>query len=106
MVFTEIDKETMKTLCTLAKLSAETDAENDDIVAVGQNLGVDKDTTLLLLEEWEEYDTIRLTTEEEKKRFVKSCFSYMDGNYRPNKSELELYEQVVNTLGLNNTRSN
>lgn len=104
MVFTEIDKDVMKTLCTLAKLSQETDADEEDIVTVGQNLGVPKDTTLLLLEEWEEYDVIRLTTEAEKRKFVKSCFSYMDGNYHPDKSELELYNQVINTLGLN-TRS-
>lgn len=106
MVFTEMDRDTMKTLCTLAKLSRETDADEEDIVTVGQNLGVPKDTTLLLLEEWEEYDTIRLSTEQEKRKFIKSCFSYMDGNYHANKSEMELYRKVVNTLGLNNTRSN
>lgn len=105
MVFTEIDKDTMQTLCTLAKLSQETGADEEDLVTVGQNLGVPKDTTLLLLEEWEEFDTMRLNTEEEKRKFINSCFSYMDNNYHPAKSELNLYNQVVNTLGLS-TRSN
>lgn len=105
MVFTEIDRDTMQTLCTLAKLSKETDADEEDIVAVGQNLGVPKDTTLLLLEEWEEHDVKHLTTEEEKRKFVNSCFSYMDGNYHPGKSEVALYNQVIRTLGLS-TRSN
>lgn len=105
MVFTEIDKQTMKVLCTLVKLSEKTGAKTEDIVQVGQNLGVPKDDMLMLLEEWEEYDTIKLSSEEEKKRFVKSCFSYMTGDYHPAQSEKLLYQQVIQTLGLN-TRSN
>lgn len=105
MVFTEIDKQTMKLLCTLVKLAEKTGAKKEAVVNVGQNLGVPKEDMLTLLEEWEELDTMRLTSEEEKQRFVKSCFSYMSGDCNPPKAERLLYQQVITTLGLN-TRSN
>lgn len=100
MVFTEIDKKTMQTLCTLVKLSAPVDRRKDAIVHVGQYLGVPKDDTLELLYEWEEYDTMEFSSDEEKKLFVEDCFSYMSNDYHPHKSDQELYDQVVKNLGL------
>lgn len=100
MVFTEIDKKTMQILCTLAKLAGPAGEKRDAIVNVGQFLGVPKDDTLELLEEWEEYDIMHLASEEEKRHFVNYCFSYMNKDYHPKKSEREFYQQVVNHLGL------
>lgn len=100
MVFTEIDKETMQTLCTLVKLTEPTGAKPEAIVQVGQFLGVPKEDTLELLNEWDEYDTMQLATEEDKRNFVSSCFSFMTKEYHPRKSERELYNQVVQNLGL------
>jgi len=100
MIFTNIDKKTMQTLCTLVKLSEPVGAKRDAIVNVGQFLGVPKDDTLELLEEWEEHDTMNLKSEEEKMHFVADCFSYMGKNYQPRKSERELYDQVVTNLGI------
>ena len=100
MVFTEIDKKTMQILCTLAKLAGPAGEKRDAIVNIGQFLGVPKDDTLELLEEWEEYDIMHLASEEEKRHFVNYCFSYMNKDYHPKKSEREFYQQVVNNLGL------
>jgi len=106
MVFTEIDKNIMKTLCTLAKLSEPDSTKMDAFIHVGQNLGVPKDETLLLLDEWEDYDTMDLKSEEDKKHFVEACFSFMKTDYSPRKSERDLYNQVVTNLGLNSRSSN
>jgi hypothetical protein len=100
MVFTDIDKQTMQVLSTLVKLSFDTDANPEDIIKVGQHLGVPKDDTRELFEEWDEHDTMHLTTEEEKERFVKMVFEYMDEDFTPTKSEQRLYHQVVDYLGL------
>lgn len=105
MVFTDIDKQTMKALCTLVKLSEKTGANREDVVAVGQQLGVPKDDTLSLFEEWEEEDTMRLTTEEDKQRFLQYCFSFMD-NGQAQKSEVKLYQKVVENLGLRQRSDN
>lgn len=100
MVFTDIDRKTMQTLCTLVKLAAPIGEKKEALVNVGQFLGVPKEDTLELLDEWEEYDTMLLITEEDKERFVNYCFSYMKSGYHPRKSERELYNQVVTNLGL------
>lgn len=100
MVFTEIDKNTMRILCTLVKLSRDTDADQEDIIKVGQHLGVPKDDTRELFDEIEEYDIMSLVSEEEKQKFIKNCFSYLDQGFNPTKSELRLYNQVVNYLGV------
>jgi hypothetical protein len=63
---------------------------------------VPREDTLELLDEWEEYDTMELRSEEEKKHFVEDCFSYMSRGYTPKRSEQELYDQVVKNLGLTN----
>ncbi|WP_258101514.1 hypothetical protein [Marinoscillum pacificum] len=104
MIFTEIDRKTMQSLCTLAKLVSDPEAKREEIVVVGQHLGVPKEDTLEVLEEWDETDTLELHDEEDKRGFVNFCFSYLTTNYNPKSSELELYGEVVSTLGLK-TRS-
>ena len=101
MVFTEIDKQTMKGLSTLVKLSLDTNANPEDIIRVGQHLGVPKDDTRELFEEWEEYDTMRLGTQEEKVRFIEIVFGYMEEDFTPTQREVRLYNQMVDHLGLN-----
>ncbi|WP_421875455.1 hypothetical protein [Marinoscillum sp.] len=104
MTFTEIDRTTMQSLCTLAKLVSNPEAKREEIVVIGQHLGVPKDDTLEVLEEWEEYDILHLKNEEDKRRFVKYCFSFMTQEYNPKSSEVELYGEVLSSLGLE-TRS-
>ena len=104
MIFTDIDRKTMQSLCTLAKLVNDPETKREGIVVVGQHLGVPKEDTLEVLEEWEETDTLELRDEEDKRGFVNFCFSYLTTNYNPKSSELELYGEVVSTLGLK-TRS-
>lgn len=100
MVFTDIDKRTVQTLCTLAKLSEPDATRMEAFINIGQNLGVPKDETIEILHEWDEYDTMELTSDEDKKHFVEDCFSYLKADYKPRKSERELYNQVVSNLGL------
>ena len=104
MTFTEIDRKTMQSLCTLAKLVRNPKARRDEIVVVGQHLGVPKEDTLEVLEEWEDLDTISFQSEEEKRKFVAQCFSFLTKDYNPKSSEMELYGEVVSNLGLK-TRS-
>lgn len=106
MVFTNIDKKTMQTLCTLVKYAGPVNANKDEIVHVGQELGVPKEDTLELLNEWEEEDTVEFTTEEEKKRFIQSCFPFMTKDYHPDQSEMKLYHHVVSNLGLKTSSIN
>mgnify|MGYP000353799343 CR=1 FL=1 len=106
MVFTDIDKRTVQTLCTLAKLSEPDATKVDAFIHIAENLGVPKDETIEILHEWDEYDTMEFASEEDKKHFVEDCFSFMKTDYTPRKSERELYNQVVANLGLNNARIN
>lgn len=106
MIFTEIDRKTMQTLCTLVKIAEPQGARRDAIVNVGQFLGVPKDDTLELIDEWDEHDTFEFVSVEEKKHFVQDCFSYMAEDYHPKKSEKELYEHVVSRLGLASSARN
>lgn len=106
MIFTDIDKRTVQTLCTLAKLAGSADTTRDNIVSVGQHLGVPRENTLELLEDWDEFDVMKLSSEEEKQRFVNYCFSFMKRDYHPDKSEIALYNHVVNRLGLKTRLSN
>lgn len=100
MIFTEIDRKTMQSLCTLVKLTGTEKAKKEEIVNVGQYLGVPKDDTLELLDEWDESDTMKFSSEEDKKRFLKFCFGYMEEDYRPKPSEVDFYNEVVRNLGL------
>lgn len=104
MIFTEIDRKTMQSLITLANLVRNPEAKREDIVVVGQHLGVPKEDTLEVLEEWEETDTLSFQSEDDKRGFVHFCFSFMHKGYTPKTSELELYSEVVSSLGLE-TRS-
>lgn len=104
MIFTEFDRKTMQSLCTLAKLVSNPESKREDLVVIGQHLGVPKEDTLEVLEEWEETDTLCFQTEEEKRGFVSFCFSFMHKNYTPNTSEKELYSEILSSLGLE-TRS-
>lgn len=105
MVFTEIDRHTMRMLCTLVQLSKNTGANREDVIKVGQHLGVPKDDTIELFEEIEESDVMHLSSEEEKLWFVQSCFSYMERGRGLPRSEVKFYDQVIKELGLN-IRSN
>lgn len=100
MIFTEIDKQTMQVLSTLVKLSQEANANPEDIIKVGQHMGVPKDDTREMMEEWDENDMMYLNTEEEKERFIQEVFGYMTQDFNPTKSELRLYNQMVDHLGL------
>lgn len=100
MIFTDIDKRTVQALCTLAQLAGSASHTKDEIISVGQHLGVPKENTLELLEEFDENDTMALSSVEEKKSFVSYCFAFMKKGYHPDKSEVALYRQVVNRLGL------
>lgn len=100
MVFTDIDLYTLKSLCTLAMISEKTNASTEALVHVGQHLGVPKDDTLVLLSEWDENDIMRLKSEDEKRRFVDYCFSFMDADYQPATAEMKLYHSVISELGL------
>ncbi len=104
MIFSEIDRATMQSLCTLASLTGDPETKREEIVIVGQYLGVPKTTTLEMLTEWEEMDVLSLQTEEEKINFVNFCFSYLTNENNPKASELEFYVEVVSSLGLK-TRS-
>lgn len=90
----------MLSLSTLVKLSGEKKAREEEIVNVGQFLGVPKDNTLELLDEWDEADTMKFSSEEEKLKFVNFCFGYLKENYHPKPSEIAFYNEVVRNLGL------
>ncbi|MFY0608028.1 MAG: hypothetical protein JXR10_15015 [Cyclobacteriaceae bacterium] len=105
MIFTEIDKSTMQTLATLVKFSSPIEKRKKAIIRTGQFLGVPKEDTLELIEEWDESDAIELNSEEEKRRFLSECFGYLQNNYLPRKSDTELYNHVIKKLQIT-TRSN
>lgn len=106
MVFTDLDSYTLKSLCTLAKISQKTTDGAEALVHVGQQLGVSTEETLAILDEWEEHDLIHLKSEEEKQQFVQYCFSHLSNTYQPTTSELRLYQSVVKELGLASRSSN
>jgi len=102
MIFTEIDKKTMQTLTTLVKFSSPvTNSRKDSLIRNGQHLGVPKDDILELLEEWEEYDVIRLKSKDEKRRFLNRCFAFMHERSLPTESDKDHYSFVEKNLGLN-----
>ena len=105
MIFTENDKSTMQALSTLVKLSSPVNERKSAIIRVGQFMGVPKEDTLELMMEWDDDDTISLNSEEEKKLFLHDCFAHLERINQPRKSEVELYNYVVENLGLA-TRSN
>ncbi len=105
MIFTEIDKSTMQTLATLVKFSSPVEKRTNAIIRTGQFLGVPKEDTLELIEEWDESDAIDLQSEEEKQQFLNECFAFLHNNYLPRKSDTELYNYVVRNLEIS-TRSN
>ena len=100
MVFTEIDAQTMRSLCTLVKLSKDKGIDDETIINIGQQMGVPKEDTLEVINEWEEQDTIHLQSEKDKMRFINRCFSHLDGPYNPDKSEVKFYHLVKHQLGL------
>ena len=100
MVFTEIDAQTMRSLCTLVKLSKDKGIDDEIIINIGQQMGVPKEDTLEVINEWEEQDTIHLQSEKDKKRFISRCFSHLDGPYHPDQSEVKFYQLVKHQLGL------
>lgn len=106
MIFTEIDKRTMQTLCTLLKIAEPKGDRKAAIVDVGQNLGVPKDDVLELMNDWDEADTLEFGNEKEKKEFVQFCFSHMESSDHTEKSERELYNYVVDSLGLKRISDN
>ncbi|MFT5640942.1 MAG: hypothetical protein ACI9A7_001040 [Cyclobacteriaceae bacterium] len=74
MVFTEIDKETATIISTLVKYVNNSTAHHESIITVGQHLGVPKDETIGIIEEWEESDSLTLQSTSEKKEFIKEIF--------------------------------
>ena len=89
----------MLLLCTLVKVTGDLQNNLEAIIRVGQHLGVPKDDALELFDEMEEFDVLKLSSFDDKKRFVTDCFSHLDTN-QPTKSELRLYNQVLVQLGI------
>ena len=106
MIFTEIDKSTMQTLATLVKFSTPIEKRKKAIIRSGQFLGVPKDDTLELIEEWDESDAIELRSQEEKQQFLNECFGYLQNNYLPRKSDRELYNHVIAALQIETGSNN
>lgn len=90
----------MLSLSTLVKLTSVKERREEEIVYVGQFLGVPKDDTLELLDEWDDADTMKFNSEEEKMKFVNFCFGFLKKNYHPKPSEIDFYNEVVKNLGL------
>lgn len=99
MIFSQIDKNTLSTLTTLVKVAGENQKFVEGIITTGQHLGVPMDETKEILTDWDEDDAFELSTEEEKKHFIKECFSHLSKFNAP-KSDVVLYEHVVKKLGL------
>ncbi|MEQ8238555.1 MAG: hypothetical protein RIA69_05040 [Cyclobacteriaceae bacterium] len=99
MVFTEIDKEVATIISTLVKYVGNTNQYKESIVTIGQYLGVPKEETLGIMEEWEEADSLVLKNTAQKNQFIKEAFAevlfYEDDSIK------QLYIHVRKELGIN-----
>lgn len=100
MVFTDIDKSTLQTLCTLAKYAGQSHRSRNDIIRIGARLGVSREDTEAIIDEWEECDTLEFGSDLEKRQFLRTCFSHIQGAKYPNASEYELYDKLILGLGI------
>lgn len=70
MIFNELDRSVATTLCTLAMLTREMKNAEDIIVQVGQNLGVSREETLMIIDDWDEMDVIVFSNDRERMNFL------------------------------------
>jgi hypothetical protein len=105
MIFNELDKQSTTTLCTLAKLMGNNEQHEETLIAIGQNLGVSRDETLMILTEWDEQDVIDFNEEGEKVTFVKHCITELAFSM-PQSSKKALFETMTKELGLSMDRLN
>ncbi len=100
MVFTDLDKHTASTICTLAMLVGNIEKHEAQLVSVAQQMGVPKEDTLNLLSECDDLDLIRLENEMQKREFLNDCFSFLSGSKNAPSEEIKFYNTVAQNLGM------
>lgn len=98
MVFTEIDKQVMSLISTLVKYTKNPDKHRDTIINIGQHLGVPKDETLGVMEEWDEFDVIEFSSHKDKQVFIQETFE--EALTIHDDSVRVLYRHVSKQLGI------
>ncbi len=105
MIFNELDRNTTTTLCTLSMLMGNNKMHEETLISIGQNLGLSRDETLMVIANWDELDVIEFKEAKDKISFVKHCLVEL-AVWIPLSQKVTLYNDIAKELGLAEERLN
>lgn len=92
-------------LCTLSKLVGDNHVYEEALISVGENLGVSREDTKMIITNWDDVDVMNFAEHHEKISFVRHCLVELTISI-PQSTKMDMCKEIAEELGVPNEQLN